>query len=121
METMEAAGGFIFGILVVSGIPVVMLFLLGYWLRGYRTSRASRPAAGLRSLGGVPSGDACLEGHRASKPHCWECKNCPAVQRLSCPAYQRSYLPCWLAVQLAYGELKPACRSCELYDLRQAA
>ena len=115
------AARFILGITILSGIPVVLLFVLGYWLRG-RTTASAGGLLGQLALSGPIVGDGLgtVQDHMR-RPHCWQIKRCPTIKRLNCPAYRRSYLPCWLAIQLECGEVKHECHNCTLYDLRKAA
>jgi hypothetical protein len=50
---------------------------------------------------------------------CWEQKHCEPAKRSSCAAYKRSHVPCWLAVQVAEGQLRDGCLTCELYHLEK--
>jgi hypothetical protein len=100
----------------------VLLFLLGYWLRDRTTGAGNASLFAALALGGPIVGDGLggAEEH-IRRPSCWQIKHCPPGRRLNCPAYTRSYLPCWMAVQLACGEVKHECHNCALYDLRKAA
>ncbi len=122
MEGLENAARLLLGIIILSGIPVVMLFVLGYWLRGYRF----RSTGEGRARGGIPIELAIDEEQdsaqaRVRRSHCWQINHCPMVRRVNCPAYTRSYLPCWLAIQLAGYEQRHDCANCALYDLRKTA
>jgi hypothetical protein len=118
MDIWENSARWVLGLAILTGIPVVALFLLGFWLRG-RTGwtrigfNFSRPT-------GIP-GSAGSGMEPAPRTYCWQVQNCPAERRVACPAFERRYLPCWLANQLAHGELKRECSNCALYDLRKAA
>lgn len=50
---------------------------------------------------------------------CWEQKKCDAATRANCAAYRRSHVPCWLAVQVAEGQLRSGCLTCDLYRLEK--
>jgi hypothetical protein len=106
-------------LVVLSGLPVVLLFLLGYWLRG-RTGEAGVKARLAHNAGGTQPDSEFLPD-QTSKPRCWQVLACSMERRSTCPAYERMYLPCWLANQLAHGELKRECSACIFYDLRKAA
>jgi hypothetical protein len=104
---------------ILSGLPVVVLFLLGYWLRG-RTGGVGAKTRLAHNLGeSQVASDALLD--QTARLHCWQVMVCPMDRRSVCPAYERSYLPCWLANQLAHGELKRECSACTFYDLRKTA
>ncbi|MCL4535164.1 MAG: hypothetical protein M1370_08425 [Bacteroidetes bacterium] len=122
MEGLENAARLILGMAIVSGIPVMLLFVLGYWLRGDRALTSGPLLQGL-ALEGVTiredERDSAKE--RIRRTHCWELMQCSMAKRLNCPAYARSYLPCWLAIQMACGEMKHQCRNCALCNLRRAA
>jgi hypothetical protein len=50
---------------------------------------------------------------------CWEQKKCDPLTRSNCAAYKRSHVPCWLAVQVAEGQLKASCQNCDMYRLEK--
>jgi len=48
----------------------------------------------------------------------WEIKRCPLPKRVSCPPYKRTYLPCWMALNLDNGgHLNDECLNCALFQL----
>ncbi len=122
METLEGIAQVTLGIVILSGIPVVLLFVLAYWLRGYRWARTAWiTARGLALFEPTMEERQEAAKERIHQAHCWQMKHCAMAKRVHCPAYARSYLPCWLAVQLAGNEQKHDCANCALYDLRKAA
>lgn len=123
MEGLESGARLIVGVGILSGIPVMLLFLLGYWLRGDRAiiGDALRRRLKMEEPAVIKEDEQDSAKERIRRTRCWQVMNCPMTKRLDCPAYARSYLPCWLAIQLAYGEMKHDCRSCALCDLRKAA
>ena len=50
---------------------------------------------------------------------CWEQKNCDLATRSNCAAFKRSHVPCWLAVQVAEGQLRASCLTCNMYHLEK--
>jgi hypothetical protein len=101
---------------IAFGLPVALLFLAGYVLR----HRRSRDEAMFGTDGRFAAGPHLVAdaGHgHAPKVACWELKECSLARRDKCPAYNRPYLPCWLALQLAnHGHLERACVHCLVYQ-----
>lgn len=99
---------------ITFGLPVAVLFAAGYLLR-HRRSRAEAmfgmsEAVMPGSYGGNGSAYEYAPGVR-----CWELKRCALARRDKCPAYDRTYLPCWLALKLANGgRLERGCLDCFL-------
>lgn len=52
---------------------------------------------------------------QVEKPECWKIKNCPPVQRSSCPAYSSSQ-PCWQVHRLPNGYLNENCLTCNVFQ-----
>lgn len=102
-------------ILVRFGIPVVVLFAIGYLAyRFQRRPGAAFDRAGTEELSDFNHGKIVPQRLRPS--HCWEIKGCPLAKRASCPAYNRRYLPCWMALKLANGgHLNHECLNCPLF------
>lgn len=48
---------------------------------------------------------------------CWYVKNCPEDERVNCPAYKSSWIPCWQASNKDASCRNLDCRSCEVYRL----
>ncbi len=99
---------------VTFGLPVAVLFAAGYLLQRRRsrveamfdTSEAAIP---------ISYGENGSAHEPAPAVHCWELKRCALARRDRCPAYDRTYLPCWLARKLANGgRLEHACLDCFL-------
>ena len=102
-------------ILVTVGTPLVLLLGVGYvmqrWHHQRETGLAPCPATGPSEAvyASAPPG-------RAAGRRCWQIKGCSPAERNACPAYARSYLPCWLAVELANGgRSRDECLSCARY------
>jgi len=50
---------------------------------------------------------------------CWVQQACDEARRADCPAFKRPEVPCWLAVQVAEGQLRDGCISCSMYHLEK--
>jgi hypothetical protein len=101
------------------GLPVIVLFAAGYLVHRYR-ARLEEMFTGADLAWRAPSagGRAC---GAAQEKACWQVMACPLAVRNVCPAYDRTYLPCWLARKLARGGQFPEkCLSCALYRPEQA-
>jgi len=101
---------------VTLGLPVIALFGAGYAVHRYRAGLEGFLAAADVDWRGEPA----LGGPCRAAP-CWQIRACPLAARDVCPAYDRTYLPCWLARKLASGgHLREQCLSCALYRPEQA-
>jgi hypothetical protein len=95
-------------------VPILATIAVGYWLEkrlGLEQPESielrepeKRPV--LRPEGAVQIGPAIP---------CWQLKNCDLSDRVDCPAYAKPSVPCWLANELAYGQLRAECPKCEMY------
>jgi hypothetical protein len=101
--------------LATFGAPLVVLFGAGYVIQ----SRHQRRERALVSCPAVDAADAIHDTappRRAAGRRCWQVKGCSLAERSRCPAYDRPYLPCWLAVELANGgQAKSECLTCARY------
>ncbi len=102
-------------ILARLGTPLVVLFGVGYLIQRYYRQRYKNLAQRLAADPAGATYNRALAG-QAARPACWQTKVCSLAERSSCPAFPRTYVPCWLAVKLADGELKHDCLSCALYE-----
>ena len=101
---------------IMLGLPVAVLFAAGYLLRQRRSRVEAMFGTSEFFVPEHHSGSAGGNGH-GSPLACWETKNCTLAKRDKCPAYDRTYLPCWLALKLANGgRLERACPRCVLYQ-----
>ena len=101
---------------ITCGLPVAVLFAAGYLLQ-HRRSRLE--AMFTMSEAVVPDPHSGDGNSHESVPavRCWELKRCALAKRDKCPAYDRTYLPCWLALKLTNGgRLEHACLECVLYQ-----
>lgn len=102
------------------GAPVLLLVGVGYLLGRYLGVRA--PA----DIQAPPEADALgpAEWARAvTVPPlvpCWVQNACDEARRADCPAFKRPQVPCWLAVQVAEGQLRSGCAACTMYHLEKA-
>ncbi len=100
-------------------VPVLVIAAVAYLLVKY--SRAQMQAdiqapAEARSL--TPTEWARAVTVPPAVP-CWEVNHCEPAKRSNCAAYKRSHVPCWLAVQVAEGQLREGCQTCGLYRLER--
>jgi hypothetical protein len=101
---------------ITFGLPVALLFLVGYVLRHRRSRDEAMFGTDERLTAGLHLVRDSARGY-APKVACWELRGCSLAKRDKCPAYNRTYLPCWLAVQLANGgHLERACVDCLIYQ-----
>ena len=101
---------------ITFGLPVALLFVAGYLIRQRRTD-AERMFAVSEVSRRAPYGGNGSDHEYPPKVACWELKQCALATRDKCPAYDRTYLPCWLAVKLANGgHMQHGCVDCFLYQ-----
>ena len=93
------------GILLRLGIPLTLTLLLGWFLR--RIDSRWREEGMDQQLQKNVVGEV-----RVLEP-CWEVMNCPEYQRLACPAYLQTEIPCWELFRLR-GISCEACLTCEV-------
>ncbi len=102
------------------GLPIILLFALGYWLQKkmhpQEADKPSQRTAGARLLPFRQS-----QTTSSSSTHCWDVKHCDLTVRAQCPAYASPDLPCWLALQAAGVKLRDECHTCEWYKPKYAA
>ncbi len=102
------------------GLPLLLVVGGGYLLVRYLRVRA--PTA----IQAPPEADelAPAEWARAvtvpPPVPCWVQLGCAEERRAACPTFQRPQVPCWLAVQVAEGQLRPNCFSCQMYRIQKA-
>src|SRR3990172_3146726 len=104
--------GFLLAV-VRLGLPVIALFGAGYLLRRHRARVEEMfSTVDLAWRPQLAAGNPCGAGQPAA---CWQLMACPLAARDACPAYNRTYMPCWLAKKLASGgHLREQCLSCAL-------
>lgn len=95
---------------------MALLFVAGYLIRRHRAD-AERMFAMSEATTRASYGGNGSHHEYPPKVACWELKKCPLAVRDKCPAYDRTYLPCWLALKLAdRGRLRHGCVECLLYQ-----
>ncbi len=113
LASLEVVGAWVLALMVKLGIPVVVLFVLG-WVLYQRHSLQDVGRA--RWSQGRPGGTHTFmpKGGERS-PRCWELRDCPPETRDPCPAYRQPQLPCWQAVkQASRGRIQSKCLDCGL-------
>jgi len=98
------------------GVPLVITFAAGYWLRRldakWQAEAMARLAASQTEQANPP---ARIEMLRTIEPPCWVFKNCPEAVYTRCPAYQHPDRPCWLARYQFEDRLPAHCYRCKLF------
>ncbi len=114
METVTEAVSTAALVAIQMGMPVTILFLIGY--RSYQAERRRQAERGTVTLGwrGVHP-ETSPPASQGSRGHCWEVKGCPLERRAACPAHQQPQLPCWQAMRLTLGRLQADCLDCERF------
>lgn len=93
---------------VKTGLPVALLFLLGYALHRRQRALAVSPLA-RADAGMLP------RAPRRRQISCWEVRGCPPQARDRCPAFLQPDMPCWRAVkQASGGHIEGRCFECSL-------
>ncbi len=113
MEWLRAVGiwGLVVGIEL--GIPVAMLFGVGYSLYRRRPRQQLEHSRSQAPYQGSKPGSA--ERAAAAPLHCWEMRACPAEVKEGCPAFHQPDMPCWKAVKQASGDcIQARCFECSL-------
>ena len=103
------------------GVPLLIMFAIGYWLRSldtrWQAEARAKHAARLaqQELAGEPD----IEILKVIDPPCWVTKDCPAQQRECCPAYRFQDVPCWMARYRATYRLPADCLTCPRFVPRR--
>jgi hypothetical protein len=101
---------------ITCGLPVAVLFAAGYLLQ-HRHSRVEAMFGLSEAVVPISYAGPSSAHEHAAGVRCWEITQCALAKRDKCPAYDRTYLPCWLARKLANGgRLEHACLECALYQ-----
>lgn len=101
------------------GIPAAVILGVGYLLLRYSKSRISADIQAPAEAAGLGPAEWAKAVTVPPANPCWEEKNCDPVKRSSCAAFKRAHVPCWLAVQVAEGQLRAECIDCEMYRLEK--
>ena len=97
---------------VQLGIPVAVLFFIGY--RIHQRDRHRHGTGGPRRCSVSRTAGQTPTGNRENRA-CWQVKQCPPDGRGSCPAYNNQDLPCWQVMKASPGRLKCECVGCEMF------
>jgi hypothetical protein len=100
MDTISTLIVFLAGVFIRLALPVAATLIAIYFL--HRLDMRWQKEAESHS-------DIQVE-----KPECWEIKNCPPEQRLSCTA-NSSPQPCWQVRRLQNGYLREDCLTCKVF------
>ena len=129
---------------VKLGMPVVLLFVIGYMIERHYQSEESKessapmtgkeiinttfnPIRGSTEGKTVRAHDETVseqgQNFWEGKTPCWQMCHCPAEIRETCPAYRNQFLPCWeiegtyckLSDDGTKGEDTSICRLCRVY------
>lgn len=101
------------------GVPILLIMAIGYLLVRYSRARISADLQAPAEAVGMSPAEWARAVTVPPVVPCWEQKNCDATKRSNCAAYKRSHVPCWLAVQVAEGQLRADCMGCDLYRLEK--
>ncbi len=113
MASLEVVGAWVLALTVKLGIPVVILFVLGYAL--YRRHPSGNDTRAGRSLACPADSHTFIPKGRKRPLRCWEVRHCPPEMRDPCPAYRQPQLPCWQAIkQASRGRIQSRCLGCSL-------
>ncbi|MHB0868487.1 MAG: hypothetical protein ACYC66_02610 [Chloroflexota bacterium] len=114
METIRDAVSVAVTVAIQIGMPVTILFLIGY--RRHRADRWRQPQFGEQptSIGSIGIAATRKLPHQR-QVECWASRQCPPEKRASCPARSRTEIPCWKAMKLSLGRLQADCLDCERF------
>jgi hypothetical protein len=101
------------------GIPLAVIFLIGYWLRRL-DAKWQAEAVARRETEIELVGEPEIEIYRVIDQPCWVIKDCPESIRNQCPAFQYPDKICWLARRQAEGKIPEACYYCPLFSLKHS-
>lgn len=114
MKVLEDAVTLALVVSVQLGVPVTVLFVIGY-LR-YRCDPSGREARQGRPVAGIAiAQDARARPAFGTNRPCWEVKQCSPEESRDCPARRRSQMPCWQATRTPYGHLRARCVNCDRF------
>lgn len=100
------------------GAPIVVTVGVGIWLEKKLRPAETQSIQRSSRRGTIIPFPQQARKARASTPtaaRCWDVKQCDPMAREQCAAFQRSDLPCWLALQTAGGRVRAECADCEMY------
>jgi hypothetical protein len=103
MESLEAIGSLIAGVVLRFGIPVGVT-ALAVWLLKLLDRRWQEEAQ---------SED--LIQVTVKNPGCWDVKNCSDEMKANCKAFQNQDVPCWQLFRDQDGMLRENCLGCDVF------
>jgi hypothetical protein len=103
MEWSSTTSAMILGILLRVAIPLIVTFLIVYFLK-----RLDERWKTQSDIEGSPLVKAGNEG-------CWEFNNCPEEERAVCKAFQNPDTPCWQVFRETNGRLQEQCIGCDVF------
>ena len=103
------------------GVPLLIMFAIGYWLRRLDTrwQAEARAKYAARLAQQELAGEPDIEILKVIDPPCWVAKNCPPEKRECCPAYQFKDVPCWMARYRVTHRLPADCLTCPRFVPRR--
>jgi len=112
--------GYIAGLFVLRiGLPLVIIFGLGYGLRRLDARwQAEAMAQHATDLAKQAEAEPNIEIIKIIDPPCWVTNNCPKSDFVQCAAYKNPGTPCWLARYRAEGHLPARCYLCPRFAPR---
>ena len=119
MEWLQEAG-FVVGLFVLRiGIPLAIVFGIGYGLRRLDAKwQAEAMAEQATELAKQAEAEPNIEIIKIIDSPCWVTENCPKSDFVQCAAYKTPDTPCWLARYRAEGHLQAKCYLCPRFAPR---
>ncbi len=107
------------GLFLRIGVPVLLVLGVGYVLTRYLKVPAQSDIQAPPDAMGLSPAEWAKAITVPPVVPCWVQNNCDDAKRAKCPSFQRSHVPCWLAVQVAEGKLRADCVHCAMFRLEQ--
>lgn len=101
------------------GVPALLLVGIGYMLGRYLGVRAPADIQAPMEAESLAPAEWARAVTVPPLVPCWVQQACDEARRADCPAFKRPEVPCWLAVQVAEGQLRDGCISCGMYHLEK--
>ena len=114
--------GLVIGLFVLRfGVPLLIMFAIGYWLRRLDTKwqAEARAKYAARLAQQELAGEPDIEILKVIDPPCWVTKDCPPQRRDCCPAYKFQEVPCWMARYRVTHRLPADCLTCPRFVPRR--
>ncbi|MGE5620858.1 MAG: hypothetical protein ACM3US_16545 [Sphingomonadaceae bacterium] len=114
MDTIREAVGVAVMVAIQMGMPVTILFLIGY--RRHQSDKKVQILCGEHPATVGPKDSGQSRRLTPGVPdRCWEFKACSPERRASCPSSGHPELRCWQAMKLERGRLQADCLDCERF------